>query len=882
MAKPVFGSEHLRKIGAEPRIIVRVFFLGQSFNFADRKGPFQLPGIAFDPRVLDVGSINTEWSAGDIGVGSNVSISLDDSDNFLQNLSKTRQFEGAQCEVSHVFVPDDGSPSIPVLLMRGVISSPVSWDESNRTFNFEVVSQLKSTAIGYAPQEEDEIEDLDPDAVGKPWPVCFGEPEHVPAQVIKKPPVTFLIEDTEHKLVSPKDITDLDFRVDDATRFPQGEELRIKIGDVVVRGQFLAPDEGVEQHTFRVTANAFSYRRNNNVFRNSRRVKSQTQNGGLRVDEVIQHTGWNVDHFSGILPLNPDNFIAQEDELASPTALFVNADVGRKTLGLIVYTTKPGSSEVLSWAFVTNIVETKDPDAVRLDLNKAITPFPNSSTRVNFCGRVRLGWVLDVGKPWIHPKGTPVTLFEPEDPTLNEVKLVANALPSDAINQVFVKIDAKDKNSQEAITSLAVVPSNLYTVDLAEDLGTRWPGPDTPMLVTTISFDAPDEITDLLGEEFDNEIFVNVDSVVGRNAADQIFFLLDTFAGLSTDGGSFGNSSEKLNTTPADFARFGIEDVLDLANEIAWQARCVMIDRRGEILLRYLPESNLGELAPTVLNENTIEENTIEVVNTEVSDIITQYQGVFKPRYSDEEDSSVTLLRNVSNFGVIEEVRNMFIYQDSASVIASLQFWLQLKSQIWKTVNLNAFLDAMSIDALDYVNLIVPDLLPAGFVRVNRLSFNPLGDSLNVNLLTPYAVGSVTEDTQVFVDTADELPNFVEEEAEEEPPPPRTRVRKSQNHDIKAGSEQTANSETAYIVPGLVVDDEPDDDTGTYGVLLFKQGENADMDDDAKSTYALDSNRIREFPVKVIGPMRPRKGEHIMVWVTPVGMFYYQPVPRWL
>lgn len=589
MAKPVFGGDHLIPIGAEPRMTVRLFLGGfGALNFMDKGGPIQLPGIDYQPRVLEVGSVNEEWAAGDIGVTSNVNVTLDDSDGYFRSLSNSVQFENAQCEVSQVFVPESPGISIPVLLMRGVVSSPIRWLDNNRTFNFEVISQLKSTVIGYAPQELDEIEDLDPDAVGKAWPVCFGHPRHVPARLIKKPPVTFLVtEPAEEKFTSPKDIDDLNFQVDDASRFPIGEEIRIKIGDTVVRGTFLAQEEGAETWTFSVKANAFSYRRNALAFKNSRRTKSKSVPG--QPDDVIQHTGWNVDHFTSVNPKDPGNFLSTEDQLAHPASFFIDEDVGKDVIGLTCYITKKGSTEIESWATVVNVVETKDPDVVRVDLNKVLSRFPNESTPVNFCGKVRYGWVNDIGKPWIHPIGTPITLFRPTDPSDNEVKYVVNALPSTGIRNVFVKIDVKNKNSKETKTAIALVPAAEYDVELAEDLGTIWPGPKTSMQVTTISFLDP---PDILGDEFDNEIFVDVESVVGRNTADQIFFLLDSFAGLNTDSGSFGNTAEKLNTTPSDFAIFDIRDVLDLTNDMAWQCRSVMIERRGEILLRYLPESD--------------------------------------------------------------------------------------------------------------------------------------------------------------------------------------------------------------------------------------------------------------------------------------------------
>lgn len=66
------------------------------------------------------------------------------------------------------------------LLFRGKISSPIIWEEGDRTVTFTIITQLEDKEVGFSP-EEGQFPFIPKDLVGKTWPSCFGTPIDVPA-----------------------------------------------------------------------------------------------------------------------------------------------------------------------------------------------------------------------------------------------------------------------------------------------------------------------------------------------------------------------------------------------------------------------------------------------------------------------------------------------------------------------------------------------------------------------------------------------------------------------------------------------------------------------------------------------------------------------------
>ena len=71
-----------------------------------------------------------------------------------------------------------------ILMFKGQINYDVAWNEGERTITLSVMTKVEEREVGFSP-EEGQFDFVSENAVGKPWPLCFGSPMHVPTTLIK-------------------------------------------------------------------------------------------------------------------------------------------------------------------------------------------------------------------------------------------------------------------------------------------------------------------------------------------------------------------------------------------------------------------------------------------------------------------------------------------------------------------------------------------------------------------------------------------------------------------------------------------------------------------------------------------------------------------------
>jgi hypothetical protein len=81
------------------------------------------------------------------------------------------------------------------MLYEGEIASPITWDEGDRTLFFEVITKLADQEVGFS-LEEGNFPHAPDDLIGKPWPLCFGHVQNVPALRLVDVPTGQTLTDT--------------------------------------------------------------------------------------------------------------------------------------------------------------------------------------------------------------------------------------------------------------------------------------------------------------------------------------------------------------------------------------------------------------------------------------------------------------------------------------------------------------------------------------------------------------------------------------------------------------------------------------------------------------------------------------------------------------
>ena len=161
--------------GTEPTVIVSIEWGDSFITYSDKN----LPGVY--GKIINIGTINHQLVYNRIN-SSTVDIVLDDSDNLVRGYYNTRSLHKRRCYIYHNY---EGTGKFTIF--KGLTNSPIVWNESERTISFTVLSEVEDKEIGFSP-EESQYDYVSEEAVGKAWPLCFGDVLHVPAVLTRSVP----------------------------------------------------------------------------------------------------------------------------------------------------------------------------------------------------------------------------------------------------------------------------------------------------------------------------------------------------------------------------------------------------------------------------------------------------------------------------------------------------------------------------------------------------------------------------------------------------------------------------------------------------------------------------------------------------------------------
>lgn len=168
------ATEVAKKLGTEPLIIIEVDWGGANptVSYADRTYGDSVG------KILEVSNLDSALKALGRGSLASMTVTLSDTDNTIRDILNTSDPHLRPARVYQAF-GDLTSPD-KFLLFSGKINSPFAWSEKERTFTFDIMVNVEDREIGFSP-EEDEFPWIADSAIGKAWPLCFGEPIRVPA-----------------------------------------------------------------------------------------------------------------------------------------------------------------------------------------------------------------------------------------------------------------------------------------------------------------------------------------------------------------------------------------------------------------------------------------------------------------------------------------------------------------------------------------------------------------------------------------------------------------------------------------------------------------------------------------------------------------------------
>ncbi len=327
-------------------------------------------------------------------------------------------------------------------------------------------------------------------------------------------------------------------------------------------------------------------------------------------------------------------------------------------------------------------------------------------------------------------------------------KFIANIIPS----TVFTVYAFQSLGVKKVLTP---VPKSYYTVNGNDPYG--------PVNTTTVSLVRP---LSEYNAGWDDQIYISYRSSVGPNTVDIIQWLLQKYAtanvlsdsvfgpyvteGLSIDAASFAAVRGKIGNFPSSFCLFDRRNVLDLVQDIAWQARCAVFIKNRVAYMQYLAEIP----APiATFDESNVEENSLEMSLTPTEDIVTKLVASWQQDYAYDKKVKSIVRYNINKYGTIEEDYDFFIYNTLEMVRKAATFWLIRKANSFKKVSFTTFMTNVDLETFDAVNLhFQNNFFSNGPVTclIDSVQYNSESNSLDVTCWMPVRAGEMTQYSYVW------------------------------------------------------------------------------------------------------------------------------------
>jgi hypothetical protein len=219
--------------GIEPIVVVKLF-LNVTYCYGDEVKTIN--NITFNGKILEVGEIRSEKTSDSMGNIQSITIKLDDTDGSLKNILTSVQFAGRLASVYHLF---EGISDLTELL-TGMITTPITWSESDKTLTFDIVAKIDSKEIGCF-FEEGSLnlpgQIMPEGSYNQKIPIVFGTVANVPALKIVEPirgkVGTFF---GTYPLTNGYPLVFDYIRVIGGEKFPQNVEIILYFGSVPISG----------------------------------------------------------------------------------------------------------------------------------------------------------------------------------------------------------------------------------------------------------------------------------------------------------------------------------------------------------------------------------------------------------------------------------------------------------------------------------------------------------------------------------------------------------------------------------------------------------------------------------------------------------------------
>lgn len=681
-----------QKDGAEPVNLIGVQWVdgGQVYYYADRDAS-GVPG-----RIMSMAEIDNVAQVTGSGQSQAVEIVLQDTDGSIKSIVDSHDIHLRPCWIYQWFGGLDLADKF--LIFRGLINTPITWKEGDRTITFTVISKVEDAEIGFSIEEGDFIAP-NPALIGKAWPLCFGTVINAPALQLVSPMQGTLGTgvgimdwtlaaklDAAKKLLCPFEFKGYDFYYTlsgtkdfagasgGAAIFPVYDEeagcKEQRCKDVLTIEAEMTAQHSYEFPTFQVLGGE---------------TFPQGVPLALNIKGAVFEGYFTGETFTITKRTHPD--------IAHP---LTNSTQGINVVIDVKSCSQPPSIYQTLNANQNNQGPTSDQVQKSQDTYNAV---PTS----------QFFWA---------DAGSTVTIE-----SLQAITYVANILPS-----TILRVAAYRDTDKGQV--LVTVPPSAYTILQADYVGYQ---------VMELVFGRP---LSSLGEGWSDDLYVTLTSSVGPNTVDIIKWLIQTYTPHSVDNTSFNHVRTLVDNYPMHFMMPGRMNIIDALDKIAYQARCAVWLKDDVFFIKYLPEDPASDDTAGV---GDIYTNSLELTHTRTEDLVTKYIATWQSDYADPTKKTIIYRSNVKKYGTHEDTYDFFCFNIVELVRKAATFWLIRKANTWRKVSFNTPLNKLNLEVFDTVTITHPAISDSPVkALIEQASYDSASNSIAFECWLPIRSGERT------------------------------------------------------------------------------------------------------------------------------------------
>ncbi len=702
-----------QNIGTEPILVVGIEWVeGSEVLYSDQK--IDNADYPF-PTIIKVGRLDTAMAISGSGDSRVIDLTLDDINGDLKEIFNTHDIHKRPVKVYHHFRGVD--LTYKFLVFQGEINSPIVWSEGERTLSFTIMTHIEDTEVGFS-MEEGDFPSIPEEALGKIWPLVFGQVCSMETVQVRAPRQGFLVAGEgwhdftlRPRLCQAKYIQCPTITLGESTTLERDRGGTYK----EVKQWEYGPDPECVKRRFETVCNLLyrleqeqDYQHSSITIRGGNNFP-QGETVNLSVDGALLWGTFSGETFTVAGREHPDK--ATWEHVACESI----QDHGYGT----TYSQQTAEWEETETG--TAWFRNQEPLETLADCDPSSGVWQRGPV-----GGPSASWdayedMEAAGFVW-KPAGTQVFL-EADAEILHIVSLVPGTVDSVAAY----------KELADGRQLLMEVPSDYYTV-----YETDYDGYE----VVEIGLDKKLSLRD---DTWDDILYVSFTSDVGPNPVDIIEWVVNKYTSLTCDATSFAAVQSKLTNYPCNFWMKDRKDVLTLIHDIAYQSRCATFIRDGVVYITYL---STEPSSVRTLTASDILANSFTISLTETEDLVTSHDITWRKvgaraNRLNSPNLKIILKHNIPKYGVSTGFWDYYTQNTFSTILKSATFWLIRRSKSWKRVDFDAPLQHLDLDIFDCITLDVAQFSanPVKMV-IESANYNPVENTIHFSCWTPILAGT--------------------------------------------------------------------------------------------------------------------------------------------